>query len=87
MTQEELFASALGIQSPWFVESINLDHSKGELNIKVDFTQGSLFKYIDKQTGEISEHKAYDTSEKTWKHINFFQYRCFLQARIPRVKL
>ena len=87
MTQEELFASAIGIQSPWYVESINFDLSKGELNIKVNFMRGSLFKYIDGQTGEISEHKAYDTREKTWRHMNFFQYRCYLQARVPRVKL
>ena len=87
MTQEELFAMALGIQNPWYVEDINLDLSKGELNIKVNFTRGSLFEYIDEQTGEMSKHKAYDTSEKTWRHMNFFQYRCYLQARIPRVKL
>ncbi len=87
MTQEELFASALGIQLPWYVESISLDLAKGELNIKVSFKRGSLFKYVDEQTGEISEHKAYDTSEKKWRHMNFFQYRCYLQARIPRIKL
>ena len=57
------------------------------MNIRVDFTKGSLFKHIDEKTGEISEHKAYDTSEKTWRHMNFFQYRYYLQVRIPRVKL
>jgi len=33
MTQEELFAMAIGIQKPWYVESINLDIDSGELNI------------------------------------------------------
>ena len=46
MKQEELFAMALGIHSPWYIESINLDIEKGELNIKVNFPRGSTFKYI-----------------------------------------
>lgn len=85
MKQEELFALALGIQPPWFVESINFNIDKGELIIKVNFSKGSVFKYIDKETGEIGEYKAYDTIEKTWRHMNFFQFRCYLHARVPRV--
>ncbi len=87
MTQEELFSAALGIQSPWYIEAINLDLPKGELNITVNFKRGSKFEYVDKQTGETGEYKAYDTQEKKWRHMNFFQYRCYLHARIPRVKL
>lgn len=86
MTQEELFAAAIGIQSPWYIKSINLEIEKGELNIEVDFKKGSSFEYADEETGEISVYKAYDTSKKTWRHMNFFQYRCFLHSRIPRVK-
>ena len=77
----------LGIQSPWYIEAINLDLPKGELNITVNFKRGSKFEYVDKQTGETGEYKAYDTQEKKWRHMNFFQYRCYLHARIPRVKL
>jgi len=87
MTEEELFALAIGIQKPWYVESINLDIQSGKLNIEVNFPRGSLFKYINEETGEIGEYKAYDTSKKTWRHMNFFQYRCYLHARIPRVDL
>ncbi len=87
MTQEELFSAAIGIQSPWYIEAISLDLPKGELNITVNFKRGSKFEYVDKQTGETGEYKAYDTREKKWRHMNFFQYRCYLHARIPRVKL
>jgi transposase len=86
MTQEELFAIAIGIQEPWYIESINLDIPSGELNIQVNFLRGSVFRYSDPETGVVAEYKAYDTEEKTWRHMNFFQYRCFLHARIPRVK-
>ena len=29
--------------------------------------------------------KAYDTSETTWRHLNFFQHEAYLTARVPRV--
>lgn len=87
MKQEELFAAAIGIMKPWFIEKVDLDIKSGELNIDVNFTRGSEFEYIDEETGEITFHKAYDTKVKTWRHLNFFQYRCYLHARVPRVKL
>jgi hypothetical protein len=29
--------------------------------------------------------KAYDTTEKTWRHLNFFQHETYLHVRTPRV--
>lgn len=85
--QEEIFASAIGIKHTWTITSVNLEIAKGELNIEIDFAKGSQFEYIDEETGEIGLYKAYDTSRKTWRHMNFFQYRCFLHARVPRVQI
>jgi len=87
MGQEDLFSMALGIQKPWYVERINFEIETGELHIYVNFAKGSTFIYLDESTGEAKEYKAYDTSEKTWRHMNFFQYRCYLHARIPRIDL
>ena len=87
MKSEELFALAIGINAPWTINTIDLDVPSGELNIHVDFEKGSEFKYIDNSSGEISHHKAYDTRIKKWRHMNFFQYRCYLHARVPRIKL
>lgn len=87
MKQEELFASAIGVESPWYIKSINLDQEKGELNIEIDFPKGSEFEYTNEATGDIKRYKAYDTSIKVWRHMNFFQYRCYLHARVPRVQL
>lgn len=86
MNEAQLFAMAIGIQKPWYIEKIHLDIENNELNIHVDFEKGSEFTYVDEQTGEESKHKAYDTSEKTWRHMNFFQYHCYLHCRVPRVK-
>jgi len=86
MRQEDIFAAAIGVQKPWEITSVNLDIQKGELNIEIDFPRGSEFEYVDEETGEIGYYKAYDTSMKTWRHMNFFQYRCYLHARVPRVQ-
>lgn len=87
MKPEELFAQALFIRSPWFVQEIDLDIKKGELNILIDFERGSEFEYEDKELGIKGQFKAYDTTEKTWRHLNFFQYKCYLTAHVPRVNL
>ena len=40
---------------------------------------------IGKET--FNNLKAYDTKNKTWRHLNFFEHECYLHARVPRVKL
>jgi transposase len=86
MQLETLFASALGIIAPWKISSLSFDSEKKRLDIEVDFERGSLFEYDDDATGERSYYKAYDTVEKTWRHLNFFEHECYLHARVPRVK-
>ncbi len=87
MNTEELFSTAIGVKSPWFVKNISFEKEKGELNIEIDFAKGSEFQYANPQTGEIKDYKAYDTTIKRWRHMNFFEYRCYLNARVPRVQL
>jgi len=87
MTTEELFSQALFIKSPWFIQEMKFDLPNGQLDIYIDFERGSLFDYQDKELGVKGQFKAYDTREKTWRHLNFFQYKCFLHAHIPRVDI
>jgi transposase len=87
LTQKDLFAKALLVEKPWFVHDINFDQAAGKLEIWIDFERGSSFYYEDKELGIEGHFKAYDTTEKTWRHLNFFQYQCYLHAWIPRVDL
>ena len=87
LTQKDLFAKALLVEKPWFVHDINFDQTAGKLEIWIDFERGSSFYYEDKELGIEGHFKAYDTTEKTWRHLNFFQYQCYLHAWIPRVDL
>jgi transposase len=82
MDMRALFSAALRIESPWFVKDISFSAEQKRLNIKLDFNKGTAFGIA----GIDGEHKAYDTVEKSWRHLNFFEHECYLIARIPRVK-
>ena len=85
---QELFEKALGIQKPWYVKSLEFDPEAKRLDIAIDFEKGALFDYEDKKSGKVyKELKAYDTVEKEWRHLNFFEHECYLKARVPRIHL
>jgi transposase len=87
MKPDDFFISALGIEQPWFIKEIDFNKPKGEFHVHVDYANGSSFKYKDEDSGEIGEYKTYDSKVKKWRHMNFFQYRCYIHARVPRVNL
>ena len=82
MQPEELFGLALGIEHPWHVSSIVFSKEQKRLDINIDFKRGATFPCP--VCGDMVP--AYDTVEKTWRHMNFFQYETHLTARTPRVK-
>src|SRR5580704_4668821 len=79
----QLFESALGITAPWYVRSVDFDAAQRQLNIAVDFVAGSRFGYA----GVAGEHPVHDTQIKRLRHLNFFQHECFLEVRVPRLRL
>ena len=83
MNSKEIFSIALGLQSPWQVTEVCLEEisvNEQELHIYIDFPRGHKF---STRTGEYTT--AYDTEDKRWQHLNFFQHRCYLHARVPRL--
>ncbi|MGH9611048.1 MAG: helix-turn-helix domain-containing protein, partial [Bryobacteraceae bacterium] len=80
---EKLFETALGIGAPWFVAGTDFDAQARTLKIRVDFKVGSRFAV----PGIAGEHGVHDTLTKRYRHLNFFQHECFLEVRLPRVKL
>ena len=82
MNSKEIFRIALGLSNPWYVERVEFIDSTDskELHLYLNFERGYQF---PTSTGSSS---AYDTVDRTWQHLNFFQHRCYLHARVPRVK-
>jgi transposase len=83
MNSKQLFEIALGDIQPWFIEKIEFlegDDKAKELHLHLDFAKGSTFR---DENG--TPCKAYDTKVHTWRHLNFFEHRCYLHAFVPRI--
>lgn len=76
-----LFQAALGLTSPWQVSRSEFRQEAQELHLWIDFPRGSRFSCPECP----AECRAYDTEERTWRHLNFFQHKTYLHARFPRV--
>lgn len=82
MKDIDLFQQALGLDNGWYVVKSNFNLEKKRLDIDIDFTRGTEF--LCPECSHLS--KVHDTIEKTWRHLNFFQYEAYLHARVPRTK-
>jgi len=83
MMTNALFDAALGIKAPWQVQGIEFDADKHLLTICVDFVAGTRFAHPEL----AGEHPVHDTKTKRYRHLNFFQHECYLEIRLPRVRL
>ena len=87
MITKRLFEVALNINEPWYVKDIKFDSEAKRLDIHLDFKKGAEFYYESEEDKVKGKFKAYDTEEKQWRHLNFFEHECYLHARVPRVKI
>ncbi|MCP4913505.1 MAG: ISL3 family transposase [Oligoflexia bacterium] len=85
MDKENLFEAALSIEKPWFIKNVEFDPEKKRLDVHIDFERGSTFTCADPAVE--GEFKAYDTVNKVWRHLNFFEHECYLNCRTPRIKI
>jgi hypothetical protein len=81
MRDVELFQMALGLESPWYVERTEFDADARRLDLYLDFRKGGRFTCAECGAGGCPAH---DSSEKTWRHLNFFQHEAYLHAQVPR---
>ncbi len=78
-----LFTAALGLSAPWRVTRTKFDGT--QLDLWLDFPRGSRFPCPAKDCTE-GACAMHDTADKVWRHMDFFQYKAFLHARLPRVR-
>src|SRR5690554_6610087 len=84
MDGTQILTLGLGLEAPWILKDQHLDTSVSprRLDLYVEAERGSL--YPCPECGEACP--AHDFSNKTWRHLNFFQHHCHLHARVPRTK-
>ena len=83
MRDVDLFQAALGLAAPWRVTGTEFDPDKRRLEVTIDFPAGARFGCPACGVGGC---RVYDTTVKTWRHLDFFQHQAFLTARVPRVR-
>lgn len=97
MDNTALFTAALQLEYPWKVTNVEFlpdedNPAKMKLHITVGFEKGAkfIFFYEDgsiwsDEDGNPIECTAHDTVDRTWRHLNFFQYETYIHAKMPKV--
>ena len=83
MQAEHLFGLALGLQAPWEVKRLQFDGDPKRLAIELDFKEGARWACPECATPGCSVH---DTKWREWQHLNFFEHKTLLRARVPRAE-
>src|SRR4030066_1677062 len=81
MESKELYRHLLGINEPWTVERVDLDMTRGQVDVYVGHAKGVRF--ACPECGQ--EHAVYDQSaERVWRHLDSCQFMTYLHASPPR---
>lgn len=85
MDELGLFTAALGLSGPWRVVRSEFDPEGAQLDLYLDFERGARFAC---QARDCAQDRCpvHDSAEHTWRHLDFFQHKAFLHARLPRVR-
>ena len=81
MQDRELYRRILGIETPWYVKSVDLKLEVGEVHVHLGHEP-----VADWQCPECgSRCKLYDHQpERHWRHLDTCQYQTILHAEPPR---
>ena len=82
MPDLDLFQKALALEDPWQVVESNFDPDSRRLDLVIDFPRGSRFPCPECDETGCPVH---DTTQKSWRHLDFFQHQAYLSARVPRI--
>lgn len=85
----KLFTAALNLEKPWIVSKVEFIPVPGspkdmELHITLSYPDGSKFPCPIDGCEECCP--VHDREERIWRHLNFFQYKTFIHAPLPRVR-
>jgi len=81
MQDRQLYEQILGIQSPWFVDHVELTLEYGQVHVHLEHQQHATWHCS--QCGR--ECPLYDhTAERIWRHLDTCQYHTLLHAATPR---
>ena len=76
-----LYASLLGLTSPWEIQDVEMKAGVGEVHIHVALPEGVRWVCPECQ----AEAPIHDHQERTWRHLDTCQFKTLVHARVPRL--
>jgi len=81
MQDRELYRQILGIESPWYVERVDLQLKQGEIHVYLEHKEEVEWRCPEcEKACTLFDHQP----ERQWRHLDTCQYRTVLHARVPR---
>ena len=80
--RESLYATILGIRSPWCVTRVELRAAAEEVHVELGLEPLATLRCPECGTAV----PGYDTRRRAWRHLDTCQYRTILEASVPRVE-
>ncbi|BFH11231.1 ISL3 family transposase [Paenibacillus melissococcoides] len=73
----------LHIPEPWYIREVEFSLEAKQLDVYVKFRKRALFSCTkcgepNQPVRDIANH------DRTWRHLNFFEYPCYIHAELPR---
>lgn len=76
----DMFKTALALEEPWKLTHIEYDNKDEAWHLFVDFERGAQFSCPNCGTAS----KAHDAEKKQWRHLDFWNWKTYMHARVPR---
>lgn len=82
MRDKDLYATILGIESPWLVTEVVLDAREQRVTVRISCAEGA-----DVHCPECGKScPRHDHRLKTWRHLDTCQYETLLEVPVPRTR-
>lgn len=83
MRDTELYSALLGLQSPWFIEKVDLSVQDQVITVHVAVPERSRFACPSCSRPECP---VYDSQPRKWRHLDTCQFQTFIEAPLPRIQ-
>jgi len=81
MNDKDLFAHAIGVESPWSVQDVQIDLEAQRVEVHVECTPTV---WADPATQQRVHLHGYES--RRWRHLDTMQFETWIVARVPRLK-
>lgn len=81
--KEGQFEELLHIPEPWYIDRVDFSLETKRLDVYVKFRKRAVFPCSDCGAPD-QPVKDIAAKDRTWRHLNFFEYPCYIHAELPR---